>query len=244
VPRNVERNQLLEFAVAEAVPSWPSAHGELISFHTGDVLRSEHCNAEYAYFPCSGMLSNDLTMPDGEAVSMTAIGNEGATCCSVDETCSHFPSKSVARLPGQAWRIPVTAWRELTAQGRARELHDGYIALCLAETQQAAACHLLHDIESRLCRWLLQAHDRADGDIIRMTHAEIGSLTSIRRTSVTLIIGALQSAGIVENQRGLVRVTDRFALEMASCECYGIVGRLRRAFEQRFGLNGGLAADV
>jgi len=77
-------------------------------------------------------------------------------------------------------------------------------------------------------------HDRTAGDVIPMTHAELSNLASIRRTTVTLIVGSLESAGIIANRRGAVEVSDRFALESAACECYGAMRRLHDAFDRRF----------
>jgi hypothetical protein len=205
-----------------------------LEFWAGDILRSEHDRLEFVYFPWSGLITNDLTMADGVAVALTAVGCEGAICCAPEHHVSHFALKAVARLPGKAWRVPFSIWRDLVARDPWRSLCTAYQALCLAETQQAAACHLLHDVESRLCRWLLHMHDRAAGDVIPMTHAELSSLASIRRTTVTLIVGSLESAGIIANRRGAIEVSDRFALESAACECYGAMRRLHDAFERWF----------
>src|SRR4051794_31005637 len=159
------------------------------------------------------MITNDLTMADGVEVALSPVGREGAICCAPEHHVSHPAVKAVARLPGKAWRLPFSVWRDLVARDPWRSLCIAYQALCLSETQQTAACHLLHDVESRLCRWLLHMHDRTVGDVIRMTHAELSNLASIRRTTVTLIVGSLESAGIIANRRRAVEVSDRFALE-------------------------------
>ena len=49
-----------------------------------------------------------------------------------------------------------------------------------------------------------------------------------------MIVGSLESAGIIANRRGAVEVSDRFALESAACECYGAMRRLHDAFDRRF----------
>lgn len=48
-------------------------------------------------------------------------------------------------------------------------------------------------------------------------------MLGVRRSSVTVAAGTLQKAGIIKYQRGHVTVTNRQALEDASCECYANV---------------------
>jgi hypothetical protein len=67
-----------------------------------------------------------------------------------------------------------------------------------------------------------------------MTHSEIAKLTTIRRTTITLISGGLEAAEIIQNRRGALEIVDRHALEAAACACYHAICRLRADFEQRF----------
>ena len=95
---------------------------------------------------------------------------------------------------------------------------------------------------------MLHVHDRMHGAPIAMTHADLASLAGTRRTTVTLVTGALQAAGIIENRRGKIEVTDRFALEASACDCYQLMRNRRDEFESRFerspdgGLGSGIAA--
>ena len=51
---------------------------------------------------------------------------------------------------------------------------------------------------------------------------------------MTLITGALESAGIIDNHRSRIEVVDRFALEAAACDCYPAIRTRRDEFELRF----------
>jgi CRP-like cAMP-binding protein len=82
------------------------------------------------------------------------------------------------------------------------------------------ACNIAHDLESRLCQWLLRLHDYSGRGMIAMTHQSLARLMSVRRTTVTLIARALHEAGIIRYRRGQIEVVDRYALETAACECY------------------------
>ena len=230
---DLKRNRLLA-CLSAGERQRLAEHGLRIELRGGQILHEELFH--HAYFPTSGMISSEIMMPDGLPVPMIAAGREGGIGCAVEQPWNHVPVRSVVRLAGEAWRVPSSVWQNLTAQGQPRALREAYHDLCLAETQQTAACHLLHDVESRLCRWLLHIHDRMRGDVIPMTHAELADLASIRRTTVTLIVGSLEAADIIANRRGAIEVSDRFALEAAACECYSAIRQLHDAFDRRFAI--------
>ena len=48
-------------------------------------------------------------------------------------------------------------------------------------------------------------------------------MLGVRRPSVTVVAGILQSAGLIRYNRGRVTVVDRKGLEASACECYGLV---------------------
>jgi DNA-binding MarR family transcriptional regulator len=81
----------------------------------------------------------------------------------------------------------------------------------------------LHELEARLCRWLLQTHDCTDGDIIPLTQESLGKMLGVRRTTVTIAARLLLDAGLIRYRRGHIEIVDRAALEEIACECYGVV---------------------
>jgi hypothetical protein len=48
-------------------------------------------------------------------------------------------------------------------------------------------------------------------------------MLGIRRTTVTLIARALQTAGLIRYRRGKIEIIDRPGLEEAACECYSVI---------------------
>jgi CRP-like cAMP-binding protein len=91
---------------------------------------------------------------------------------------------------------------------------------------QIAGCHRLHSAEQRLARWLLMAQDRTQSEILGFTQAFLAMMLGSRRTTVTLVASGLQKRGILEYQRGQVRILDRQSLVDAACDCYPITKRL------------------
>jgi CRP-like cAMP-binding protein len=88
---------------------------------------------------------------------------------------------------------------------------------------QCTACNALHDVRQRCCRWLLQTHDRVDADDFLLKQEFLAVMLGVRRPTVTVVLRALQEAGLISSRYGHMRVLRRKRLEAASCECYGAI---------------------
>jgi len=90
---------------------------------------------------------------------------------------------------------------------------------------QLAGCNSLHEAEERLA---LAAHGAGSRSVgcAELYPGVSGHDAGSRRTTVTLIAGALQRADLIEYSRGKVRIPNRERLETAACECYRITKNL------------------
>jgi CRP-like cAMP-binding protein len=104
-----------------------------------------------------------------------------------------------------------------------------FIEALLAQALQAMACNTVHSVEARCCRWILPLHDRTGRNALPLTHEHLSAMLGVQRSTVSLVIGSLQSAGLIHQGRGVITVADRPGLERAVCGCYGI---MRQRFEQ------------
>ncbi|MDB5368729.1 MAG: Crp/Fnr family transcriptional regulator [Roseomonas sp.] len=135
---------------------------------------------------------------------------------------------------------PVTAPRMSAApSGRKLEGVPAFRSLMLRyalafneQVAQTAACNGRHVLDQRLARWLLMAHDRAEGDEFTMTQDFLAMMLCVQRPGVTIAARHFQRAGYISYGRGRITVTGRQGLEAAACECYGTV---RRRFDKLFG---------
>jgi CRP-like cAMP-binding protein len=243
-PAELSNNHLLALLSASGRERL-APHLTLCRLEPGIILQREDMVVEHAYFPVSGLISSALVMPEGIEVVSALVGSDGAACSEVAPPPGRALTRATVRLAGAAWRVPFAVWRQVADHDGQREVLACYHAFRLFESQQNAACNLLHDVESRLCRWLLQVHDRVGRSLIPMTHAELATLTGVRRTTITLIAGGLEAAGIIHNRRGTIDIIDRFALEATACECYGRISARQAAFQLEFegGLTGGISAE-
>jgi CRP-like cAMP-binding protein len=81
----------------------------------------------------------------------------------------------------------------------------------------------LHDVQARLCRWLLQARDVVHSDVIELTQEFLSHMLGVQRTSVSLSAHALQEAGLIRYARGRITILDRAGVEDCACECYAVI---------------------
>ncbi len=193
-----------------------------VDLTSGTVLERLGETTDQVHFPLTGALVSVLqTMRDGAAVEVAAIGSEGAVGSIAALGSGVAVAQVVVQLPGTFSRIPMAAFRTILAEHRGLlDRMMRYNEFLIGQMQQSIACNALHDVESRLCRWLLQAQDRVGGDVLPFTQEFVGQMLGVRRTTITLVAGMLQTADMIRCGRGKIEILDRQALENAACECY------------------------
>ncbi len=97
-----------------------------------------------------------------------------------------------------------------------------YSRALLTQIVQTAACNRLHKVQGRCARWMLLTHDRVDSDEFPLSHEFLSYMLGVERSTVTVIAGVLQKAGLISYVHGRVTVIDRAGLEAAACECYQV----------------------
>ena len=136
--------------------------------------------------------------------------------------------RAIVQLPGSGLRV---ASDTLSANiGRCPTLRRATERLLLTQqlqVAQLAACNRLHEVDQRLARWLLMCQDTVDDIRLPLTHEFIAQMLGTGRPTVTIAAGVLERAGLIENTRGAVQITNRKRLEDAACECYGAIQSLR-----------------
>lgn len=162
-------------------------------------------------------------LPDGDAVEVGTIGNEGLVGTPVLLEADRIPCQCDMQIPGDGWRMSAQALRTTVRQSdtlrtkllRFAQAHFNQVA-------QTAACNSLHSIEERCARWLLMSRDRA-GDSFPLTHEYLAIMLGVRRSGVTVTANLLQNAGLIRHTRGHITITDPVGLEEVACDCYRIV---------------------
>jgi CRP-like cAMP-binding protein len=183
---------------------------------------------KFVYFPNGGVASVTAVLSDGTLVEAATIGLEGVVGLEAFFGKDPIaPGESMMQVPDtNAERLSVTAFRrELGRQGEFADLVGRYAQVAIAQMMQSTACNARHQVQERCCRWLLMTHDRVGREDFSLSQEFLAVMLGVRRQSVTVVAGTLQSAGLITYKHGRMRVVDRAGLESASCECYAVIRR-------------------
>ncbi len=165
-------------------------------------------------------------LEDGSRAEVGVVGVEGMIGIALVSGVETALTEAMVQTPGTALRMEAGAFRrELDATPALRMLLLRFNEALYTQAAVTAACNGHHDLEQRLSRWLLMAHDRTDGDNLSLTQEFLAMMLCVHRPSVTVTARILQRANLINYGAGIITVLDRPGLEAASCECYGMVRR-------------------
>ena len=200
-----------------------------VSLQPGDLLQEAEAPVEQVYFPFSGVISLVAIMTNGAVVETAMIGREGAVGAFAGLGPWHAFGRAVVDLAGSAATISAAQFQDIVGKSDAlRAVILRYKEVLLAQVQQTAACNVLHPLEARLARWLLQADDRAEDTELKLTQELLSHMLGVRRTTVSVTARLLQHQGLVEQGRGSIKIRNRPGLEATACECYATLRRRAR----------------
>ena len=195
-----------------------------VSFALGEVIYESGGRQSYIYFPTTAIISLLYMMENGSSAEMGIAGNEGVVGVALFMGGNTMPNRAVVQSAGGAVRMKAQVMRDEFARGGAfQRLLLRYTQALITQMSQTAVCNRLHSVEQQLCRWLLLSRDRLDSDELVMTQELIANMLGVRREGVTHAAGRLQESGLISYARGRITILDRGSLEVAVCECYGVV---------------------
>ena len=200
-------------------PHLKSVHLESkrILFRPGDLI-------DTVYFPTSAVVSLVVGLSTGDVIEGAMVGRDGVVGSAAALDSKIALTQAVVQLAGDAFVCDVAAFKSVALQSeKLIGLLFRHEQAVYAQAQQSAACLASHDVQARLCRWLLRARDLSDSDTMNFTQEFLAEMLGVRRTSVTVDARTLQAAGLVKYARGKIQIMDVEGLEEAACECYRTV---------------------
>lgn len=201
------------------------AHALTLDVAAGGELYTPSRPAPWVFFPLSCVVSILTVLDDGSAVETATIGREGmvGTFQALGDDRSPY-GRAVIQMDGRLLRVEAAVFRdELRRDPALTAATESYVRALFVHVSQSVACAAAHSVKQRLARWLLQTSDRVVSDEIELTHDFLAHILHVRRASVTLALGGLQTLGLIATRRGGTTVLDREGLEAQACECYARV---------------------
>ncbi|MDP3515874.1 MAG: Crp/Fnr family transcriptional regulator [Pseudohongiella sp.] len=197
---------------------------ELVDMPLNWTMSESGDHVNYLHFPVSGIVSLIYALEDGSTSETALVGKEGLVGISIFMGGESMPTSTEVQSHGQAYRLSRKVMKkEFALGGKLQHLALLFTQALICQTSQTAVCNQHHDLDQRMCRWLLTSIDRLESNIIIITQEMISSLLGVRRESITQVAGDLQKAGLIERARGRITVIDRATLEKRVCECYSVV---------------------
>jgi CRP-like cAMP-binding protein len=230
------RNHLLTALPSEALTAL-LPHLRPVALAIREILYRPHEPISAVLFPENGYVSLLATLEDGDAAEVGLVGREGMLGVPLALGADRSPLEALVQAEGNALHLDADIFlARMNEHPSLKALMLRYVMAFNMQITMTAACNGRHQIDQRLARWLLMAHDRIENDEFPMTHEFLSMMLGVRRAGVTVAAGMLQKAGFISYDRGRVRITDRPGLEAAACECHGVV---RREFDRLLGSDAG-----
>jgi CRP-like cAMP-binding protein len=194
------------------------------AFEQGQMLYDAGEAVDEVWFPLRGVVSLMTMLTDDKMIETAAIGREGLVGVTCGPMNARAFSRAISQSEGSAVCLPNDIFSDALGRSEAMRMSLARFTEGLfAQVQQTAACNAQHRLDERLARWLLTIHDRSDGDRFELTQLDIAGMLGVRRATVSEVGAVLEGKHLIKRGRGWVEVTDRHALEKASCGCYGIM---------------------
>lgn len=197
------------------------AHLAHIEMRPGESLHYFGDLVEDVVFPHSGLVALTMPLHDNPGAASMLIGREGIVGAVPATASAPATSDAEVHIGGSASRMPAAAFRHIVDQNlNIRRQLARFTNAMLAHAQHTALCHANHSVEARICRWLLEVQDRSGSSKVPLTQSTLAQMLGVRRTTVTLVAGRLETAGVLTCRRGYVQIMNQEALAQHSCECY------------------------
>jgi hypothetical protein len=195
-----------------------------VNLKFAEVLAEPEVLVKNVYFPHSCVISLVVAMEVGDMIETAMVGRDGAANATSALDGKMALHRGIVQVAGEASVIDPDALRSIANDFEPfRSILIRHEQVLLAQAQQSAGCNASHTVESRMCRWLLRIRDLTQSDTMNLTQEFLAQMLGVRRTSVSLVAGTLQRAGLIRYRRGRIELLDVEEMESAACECYARV---------------------
>lgn len=189
-----------------------------VELTAGQVLEPDDSNERPVYFLVNAVVSLWIEPePGAPRLALSLVGQEGMAGCSQLWHDKHSQWVTRVLKPGLAFKTDAAALQELLL--RTPDLALGISRFLWSQTlelAQLSARMQQGDIRTRLALWLHLMQHKTGTQTLRITQQTLADMLGIRRVSITLTAGTLQSEGILALRRGEIQITDLAGLARAA----------------------------
>ena len=187
-----------------------------------DSLNAPEASFPFVHFIDEGVGSVVLGPDRASGFEIGMVGREGLIGASVVLGAERGAHHVFMQVAGSGWRIApsrlVEAMERSPALRRALLRYVHAYMVQIASTADAAR----YQVDERLARWFLMAHDRIDGDQFTLTHEILAIKVGVRRPSISAAMQMLDGEHMIRAGRGLVTILDRDKLKRRANGSYGL----------------------
>jgi CRP-like cAMP-binding protein len=201
-----------------------ASHLEQIHLAHGTTLYAVGDAIQAVYFPTTALISLVGVTPEGGYTEVGMVGWEGMAGLPLFLGVQAQDYEAMCQIEGDGLKMAANVFQEHCYKlPGLRDALLRYTYLRICHISQSAVCNRFHELEQRLCRWLLVAHDHVRSGQLRFTQEFLAMMIGARRPAVGLVAGRLQAAGLIRYHRGEITILNRRGLEALACECYQVM---------------------
>lgn len=185
-------------------------------------LAAANVSIEHVYFPDSGFASLVTNVGREVPIEVGIVGREGVVNMPVLLGADQSPNDCFVQMPGRAHRMAAGHLRSAMARSPtlATILHL-FVHVFMMQTASTVLANGRASIFERLARWLLMARDRAESDVLPLTHEFLSMMLGVRRSGVSTALREFERRGLVSRNRGNIALVDRPGLVALANGYYG-----------------------
>jgi CRP-like cAMP-binding protein len=179
---------------------------------------------QHLFFVDEGMASMTATFNDGSQVEVGMFGYTSVIGVPALMGTKLSLNRIYTQIEGHGFSCAVAAAQKEFSRAEAfQALMLRYVQAQLVQATQSAACNAKHNMEQRLARWLMLCTDRVHAETVKLSQEFLADMLGSTRPTVSIAAGTLKEEGLIDYNRGVIRILDAKRLEERACECYQVI---------------------
>lgn len=199
-------------------------HLKVVHLKAGEVLAESGRSLSHVCFPIDSAISLFYRLESGSSAGVSVIGNEGMFGVAHVLGGGSIPYCAVVETAGHVFQIEAKTLLRLSSSIEGvRDVFLLYAQASMTQISQTVVCEKHHSLIQQLCQHLLLISDKSLANDFVLTHEAIANMLGVRRESVSEVASELRNQGLIDYNRGRIKILDRPGLEIVCCECYEVV---------------------